>query len=170
MDTMDIPAPRLDRELVSTPQRVAEPIFSVITVTLLCGFFAAHQLSNTGFFTEQFGPAEMLCLYGPILLTFTAPFMRALTGRRNPGRPLEAVASVCAALAALWLLHVFPFDFTHFADVFPGQMQFMFAWVSDGIGKIILALQVVIGLISALALMVAFVLHSLRASFGRTHA
>jgi hypothetical protein len=42
--------------------------------------------------------------------------------------------------------------------------------VSDGIGKIILALQVVIGLISALALMVAFVLHSLRASFGRTHA
>jgi hypothetical protein len=167
---MDMPAPRLNRERVSIPQRVAEPLFSVITVALLCGFFAAHQLTNTGFFTEQFGPAEMLCLYGPILLTCAAPFMRALTGRRNPGRPLEAVASVCAALAALWLLHVFPFDFTHFADVFPAPMQFMFAWVSDGIGKLMLALQVMIGLIAAFATMVSFVLHSLPASPGRSPA
>jgi hypothetical protein len=36
---------------------------------LLCGFFAAHQLAHTGFFTAQFGLVEMLCVYGPILLT-----------------------------------------------------------------------------------------------------
>jgi hypothetical protein len=167
---MDMPAARSHREIVSLPQRVAEPVFSVITVTLLCGFFAAHQLTNTGFFTAQFGPADMLCVYGPILLTFAAPFMRALTGRRNPGRPLEAVANVCAALAALWLLHMFPFDFTRFADVFPAQLQFLFAWVSDGIGKIALVLQVVIGALSALAVMVSFALHSVPASSGRSPA
>ena len=116
-------AQRSDEEIVSVPQRVAEPIFSLIAMMLLCGFFAAHQLGHTGFFTEAFGPLEMFCVYGPILLTLAAPFARGLTGRRNPGRPLEAVTSLCTALAALWLLHVFPFDFTHFANVFPEQLQ-----------------------------------------------
>jgi hypothetical protein len=167
---MYMPAPRSHREIVSIPQRVAEPIFSVITVMLLGGFFAAHQLTDTGFFTAQFGPLETLCVYGPILLTLAAPFMRALTGRRNPGRPLQAITSLCTALAGLWLLHVFPFDFTHFADVFPEQLQFMFVWVSDGIGRIVLVLQVMIGMISALAVLAAFALHSLRARSGQLHA
>ncbi len=131
---------------------------------LLCGFFAAHQLGHTGFFADAFGPLEMLCVYGPILLTLAAPFVGDITGRRNPGRPLETATSLCIALAGLWLLHVFPFDFTHFADIFPQQLQFMFAWVSDGIGKIVLLLQVVVGLLSAFAVTIAYVLHALRAS------
>jgi hypothetical protein len=161
---------RSDKEIVSIPQRVAEPIFSLIAMMLLCGFFAAHQLTHTGFFTDAFGPLEMLCVYGPLLLTLAAPFMRALTGRRNPGRPLEFATSLCTALAGLWLLHVFPFDFAHFADVFPEQLQFMFMWVSDGIGKIVLLLQVGVGLISAFAVTVAYVLHALRASSHRAPA
>jgi hypothetical protein len=67
-------------------------------------------------------------------------------------------------------LHVFPFDFAHFADVFPEQLQFMFMWVSDGIGKIVLLLQVGVGLISAFAVTVAYVLHAQRANSHRAPA
>jgi hypothetical protein len=163
-----MPAQRANKDIVSLPQRVAEPIFSIIAMVILCGFFAAHQLAHTGFFTGRFGPLEMLCVYGPILLTLAAPFARALTGRRNAGRPLEAVTSLCAALAGLWLLHVFPFDFTHFAAVFPEPIQSMFAWVNDGIGMVVLWLQVVVGACAALGVMGAYVWSSLGASPSRS--
>jgi hypothetical protein len=167
---MDMPAPRSEKEIVSIPQRVVEPIFSIIALLILCGFFVAHQLAHTGFFTDRFGPIEALCVYGPIVLTLAAPFARAITGRRNPGRPLQVITSLLTVLAALVLLQVFPFDFTHFADVFPAQAHFMFAWVSDSIGRIVLLLQAVVGMISALAVMAAYMLHSLRVSSGRSQA
>jgi hypothetical protein len=100
-----------DREVLSLAERVAEPIFSLIATCLLLAFFAYHQLTATGFFTAQFGPFEMLCLYGPILLAPAAAFTRAMSGQRNPARPVEAFANLCMALAAIWLLRVFPFNF-----------------------------------------------------------
>jgi hypothetical protein len=48
-------------------------------------------------------------------------------------------------MAALWLLRVFPFDFTHLADVLSVNLRFSLAWVSDEIGRIVLLLQVSAG-------------------------
>jgi hypothetical protein len=57
------------------------------------------------------------------------------------------------ALATLWLLRVFPFDFTHLADALPTGLQFTVAWVNDDIGKIALLLQAVVGVLAALITM-----------------
>jgi hypothetical protein len=132
-----------DREVLSLAERVAEPIFSLIATCLLLAFFAYHQLTATGFFTAQFGPFEMLCLYGPILLAPAAAFTRAMSGQ-------------CMALAAIWLLRVFPFNFTHLSDALPAAIQFTLAWVTNDIGRLILMLQVVVGMLVALITLLRF--------------
>jgi hypothetical protein len=146
---MTMPTVTERRELLSLPQRVAEPFFSAIALGILGGFFAAHQLLQTGFFTDRFGPVEMLCLYGPLILSLAAPLAHMVSGRRNPARLVEVATHLCAALAGLWLMRVFPFDFTHLADVLPAEFQFMLAWMSDGIGQFLLLLQVAVGMLAA---------------------
>lgn len=163
---MNMPRGTPDRDAVSLASRVAEPIFSIIGMGLMLGFFAYHQVAQTGFFTEKFGPFEMLCVYGPIVLSPTAAIVRAVTGRRNVARPFEVVADICMAFAALWLLLVFPFDFTHFADALPAGLQFTLAWINDFFGRIALMLQVAIGSIAALAYLGTFLVVSLRTRTG----
>jgi hypothetical protein len=164
---MYTPAGITRRELLSAPQRVAEPLFSAMALVVLGGFFVTHQRLETGFFTERFGPVEMLCLYGPLALSLAAPLTRALYGQRNPARPVEVVTHLCAALAGLWLVQVFPFDFTHLADVFPAEFQFLLAWISDGIGKFLLLLQVAVGVLAALFTLVTYAMVAVTRNRGR---
>ena len=137
-----------DQEALNTAQRWLE-ILIIVALLLLFGFFAYHQVTNTGFFTAQFGSVEMVCLYGPIVLAIAAPIVRALTGRRNPARPLEAASSLLTAITAVWFLIVFPFNFAHFADALPGGFRFVLAWVTGDIAKILLVLQIILGPVSA---------------------
>jgi hypothetical protein len=164
---MYTPAGITRRELLSAPQGVAEPLFSAMALVVLGGFFVTHQRLETGFFTERFGPVEMLCLYGPLALSLAAPLTRALYGQRNPARPVEVVTHLCAALAGLWLVQVFPFDFTHLADVFPAEFQFLLAWISDGIGKFLLLLQVAVGVLAALFTLVTYAMVAVTRNRGR---
>jgi hypothetical protein len=140
---------KIDKEVLTTAQRWGEFI-SVVAMLLLCGFFAYHQVANTGFFTVKFGVVEMICLYGPILVSFVAPAVRAVSGRRNPARPFDVAMYVFLAIAALWFLMVFPFNFSHLADALPGALHFVLAWITNDIGKVCLILQVIIGPISAI--------------------
>ncbi len=117
---------------------------------VLFGFLAAHQFMHTGFFTFAFGPVEMFCLYGPILVSLAPPVIRALSGRQNLARPFDAATSLFLALGSLWLLIVFPFDFTHLADVLPGVIRFLLSWFADDLGRALLILQVIICPILAL--------------------
>ncbi len=118
---------------------------------VLFGFLAAHQFMDTGFFTDSFGPVEMFCLYGPILVSLAPPVIRALNGQQNPARPFDAATSLCLALGSLWLLIVFPFEFAHLADIRPGAVRFLLSWVTNDLGRALLILQVIIGPLSALA-------------------
>jgi hypothetical protein len=139
-----------EKELLTPAQRWLEAS-TVVAMLLLLAFLVYHQQANTGFFTARFGAAEMFCLYGPILLALIAPAIRAVTGRRNPARPFDAATSLSLALGSLWLLIVFPFDFSHLADALPGALRFVLAWVTNAIGRIPLILQVIIGPISAIS-------------------
>ena len=140
---------KTDKEVLTTAQRCGE-LISIIVMLLLFSFFVYHQGAQTGFFTAKFGALEMICLYGPILVSFAAPAVRAVSGRRNPARPFDVATYVFLALAALWLLMVFPFNFSHLADALPGALHFVLAWITNDIGKVCLILQVIIGPISAL--------------------
>jgi hypothetical protein len=140
---------KTDKEVLTTGQRWGE-LISVVAMLLLFGFFAYHQVAHTGFFTAKFGALEMFCLYGPILVSVAAPVVRAVSGRRNPARPFDVATYVFLAMAALWFLMVFPFNFSHLADALPGALHFVLAWITNEIGKVVLILQVIIGPISAI--------------------
>ena len=140
---------KTEKEILSPAQRWLE-VTLVIAMLLLLGFLAYHQWANTGFFTAGFGSLEMFCLYGPIIFGVSAPVVRALTGRRNPARPFDAATSLFLAAGSLWLVIAFPFNFSHLADALPGVIRFVLSWITDGIGKALLILQVILGPISAI--------------------
>lgn len=139
---------KTDKEVLTTAQRWGE-LISVVPMLLLFGFFAYHQIANTGFFTAKFGALEIFCLYGPILVSLAASGVRALNGHRNPARPFDVATYLFLAIAALWFLLVFPFNFSHLADALPGAFHFVISWITNDIGKVFLILQVIIGPISA---------------------
>jgi hypothetical protein len=138
-----------NREVLTVGQQVGE-LMSIPVLLLVYAFFVYHQVAHTGFFTARFGPFEMVCLYGPMLVSVAAPLVRAFSSRRNPGRPFEVATNVFLVLASLWLLQVFPFDFTHFADAFPAALRFLLAWMNNDIGRLVLMLQVLVGALTAL--------------------
>ncbi len=136
----------------------------VLVMLLLFAFFAYHQFTNTGFMTSTFGPVEMLALYGPILVSFAAPVVRALKGRRNPARPFDAATNLFLAIGSLWLAIVFPLSFSHLADPIPGAVRFVISWITDDIGRAVLILQVLIGAITAVLTTFQYVAVSRRES------
>ncbi len=140
-----------------TPARRWSGLYTVGLMILLLVFFVYHQTKQTGFFTSNFGLPEMVALYLPIGISMAAPLVRAIQGRNETALLVDAVSDVCLAIGSLWLWISFPFDFAHLADVFPAGLQFAFAWLNNGIGRIILLLQVIIGAISALSSIVNYV-------------
>lgn len=138
-----------DREFPGTLERIFDLVFSFIGVLFVFGFFLAHQLQHTGFLTAEFGGQEMFALYGPMVLSLLPPVLRAATGQRNLGQPMEAIANAALAFGSLWLFFVFPFDFSHLPDVLPVGMQFILSWMTDGLARIVLLLQVAIGSLTA---------------------
>jgi hypothetical protein len=137
-----------DKNALSPAARIGE-LVALVALLAMGTFFAIHQSAHTGFFRENFGPFEMLCLYGPIVVALVPLAIRAVTGRRSTGWLPEALANIALALGTLWLLIVFPLDFTHLMDLFPGVIRDLFGWVNDGIGRIPMVFQVVVMPITA---------------------
>jgi hypothetical protein len=142
--------PKKENELLTPNQRLAG-LFSAFLMLVLLGFFLYHQVMNTGFFTDEFKWPEMLALYVPILISMTPPIQRFIKGRRDSAIGLEAATDFSLAIGSLILFIVFPFDFSHLVDPLPANMQFLFGWINDTVGKVILILQVIIGTLSGIA-------------------
>jgi hypothetical protein len=130
------------REILNTSQRWGE-LIGVAAILLVLAFFAYHQFANTGFFTASFGTFEMALLYGSILSSALAPLMRALTGRRNPARPVEAAGNLLFEAAQIWFLILFPFNFTHLPAALPTQLRFLLSWINNDIGRVLLVLGII---------------------------
>jgi hypothetical protein len=140
-----------DSENLTLGQRGVEVITGLAVIFLL-GFLVYHDVAATGFYTAEFGFLERVALYGPLILSPAAPWTRAITGRRNPARLAEALTSLCLALGSLWLLIIFPLDYTHLSDALPGPLRPLLDWVTDDLARFILILQVIIGPITAIIL------------------
>src|SRR3990172_805460 len=153
-----------DREILNGVERALYLFFSILGMLFILGFFLAHQLLNTGFLTADFGPTEMLALYAPMVLSIIPALIRASLGTRNPARPMEFISNTALAAGSLWLFFVFPFDFSHFADFLPGGVQFLFGWLTDGIARIVLLLQMAIGTLTAISALWKFLAHEPRSS------
>lgn len=98
-------------------------IIGIVGVLLVVLFFAVHQMQSTGFFTSSFSTAEMLLLYLSLVAGMITTAMRALFGRKNLARLFDVFGACFFTVTLTWLYIVFPFSFTHFADVLPDFPQ-----------------------------------------------
>jgi len=126
---------------------IGASIFLLVVNGLLGLYFIVHQTESTGFFTPKFNTLEMVLLYG-ILIYWITTSVLILIGQKHPSRNLDTYGGLLfASFAILWLLLVFPFDFTHFADVWqPEFLKFLVQWISNEIAVVLLVLLLIIHL------------------------
>ena len=144
-----------DPQVLSAARRWSG-LYTVVLMSLLLIFFLYHQWKRTGFFTDKFGPAEMAALYLPIAISVAPPILRAIHGRLDPARLVEAASDLALAMGSIYLWNTFPFNFAHLGDIFPPAMHFAFAWLDNNVGRVILILQVVIGVLSGIATLMSY--------------
>lgn len=156
---------RAEREHLNAGQRFGEMV-SIVILALIIGYFWRLWTIDAGFFTSAFGPPEQFWFFAPMILSLAAPTVRIVVGRRNPARPFEIVTDVFMVIGAIWLLWVFPFDFSHLGDALPGNLPALLNWAPNWLGKVGLALQLVGGAIAAIVTTVQFLKVTLRLGAG----
>ena len=122
----------------------------VVFCALMVSFFVAHQMRPTGFFTEEFGALEKIMFYGSLAFWITTASLEGILGQRLLSRLFDTLGGlIFAAIATVWILAVFPFEFAHVADVLPDSLRFSVKWISNDIARAILVLAIIVYLIAA---------------------
>jgi hypothetical protein len=135
------------KDRMKASERVGEFVGVIISLLVLLYFYQS-QVQATGFFTSAFGRTEQLAFYGPMVLGIVVSLIRGTYGRKNPIRPLQSFQGAVIAVTAFWLLHVFPFEFTHLTALLPSFIQALFGWVSNLVGQVLFFLAGIGGLVS----------------------
>jgi len=60
------------------------------------------------------------------------------------------------AFSFVWLLVVFPFDFSHFADVLPESLRFLLQWITNDIGWALLLIGAILMAVAAVYSPIAY--------------
>lgn len=115
------------------------PVAGILIVLL---FLIIHQTASTGLFTAQFGTTEAFLFYAPIITFLLSLMAKIVIGRKNAVRPFDAFTLAFLAVATIWLYIVFPFDFSHLADVLPTSLRFILRWISNDIARTVMILQI----------------------------
>jgi hypothetical protein len=128
---------------------IGAAIFILVVISFFGLIFITHQTDSTGFFTSTFSTFEMVMLYG-ILIYWITTSVLILIGQKNPSRNLDSYGGLFfATFATVWLIVVFPFEFSFFADVLPVFLRFLVKWISNGIALVLLILLSICQLIAA---------------------
>ena len=108
-------------------------------------YLAAHQIWSTGFFTAKFGTIEMFTLYGSWIAWIITSGLEGILGQRLLSRLFDAFGGIIfITVATAWLLVVFPFDFTYFANVLPHFLRFLVQWISNDIARLLMVLYTIV--------------------------
>ncbi|MEJ2241329.1 MAG: hypothetical protein P8Y18_04215 [Candidatus Bathyarchaeota archaeon] len=125
-------------------ERLAGIVFFFTGSVLMIIYLAAHQIMSTGFFTAKFGTIEMVMLYGSWIAWSITSGLEGLLGQRLLSRLFDTFGGIIfIAVATAWLVIVFPFDFTYFANVLPEFLRFLVQWVSNDIARVIMVLYTI---------------------------
>jgi hypothetical protein len=116
---------------------VSELIATTIVATLVAGFYTAHLVWSTGFFTSGFTPLLAGFFYASIAWTIIDVAFKAITPRKDIVALVKQLGAVLFAGVTAWLYVAFPLNFTHLADVVPGPFQFLLSWITNDIGRIL---------------------------------
>jgi hypothetical protein len=124
-------------------------IAGAVVFTLIMLYLIAHQLLSTGFFSAKFGPLEMLLLYGSLFEWIVIAVLEAL-GRKDLSRDIDAFGGIIfVTIGGAWLLVVFPFEFSYFAEVLPDSLRFLVQWISNDIARVLIVLWTILNLVAA---------------------
>jgi hypothetical protein len=130
------------KDILSFSARAGDAIGALVLLLFLL-FWVVHQTSSTGFFTSKFGPAETFLFYVPAVLGVVRTVAKVVVGRKNMLRPFETLERGLGAVGAVWLFVVFPFDFSHLADVLPNFLRFLLLWISNDVAKVLLTIGII---------------------------
>jgi len=138
-------------------ERIAGIGFFFSGSILVVLYLAAHQIWSTGFFTAKFGTIEMMMLYGSWISLSISSGLEGLLGKRLLSRLFDSFGGIIyIAVATAWLLVVFPFDFTYFANVLPDFLRFLVQWISNDIARIVMVLYTIAMAIAAIYSPIAY--------------
>lgn len=128
---------------------IVASIFLIVVNGLFGLYLIVHQTVSTGFFTPKFSTFEMIMLYG-ILIYWITTSVLILIGQKHPSRDLDSYGGLFfATFAIVWLIVIFPFEFTYFADALPDFLRFLVQWISNEIALVLLILLFIVHLILA---------------------
>jgi hypothetical protein len=131
-------------------ERIAGIGFFFAGSILIVLYLAAHQIWSTGFFTAKFSTIEMIMLYGSWIAWIITSGLEGVLGQRLLSRLFDTFGGIIfIAVATAWLLVVFPFDFTYFANVLPDFLRFLVQWISNDIAHVVMLLYTIVMLIAA---------------------
>jgi len=130
------------KDSLSFSERAGQGVLVFASLLVLL-FWVVHQTSSTGFFTSKFGPAEAFLFYVLALIGVVTATAKVVVGRKNMLRPFETFGHGLSAVGSVWLFVVFPFDFSHLADVLPDFLRFLLLWISNDVAKILMAIAII---------------------------
>ena len=129
----------------------------VVVSVLMVLYFVAHQTGSTDFFTTKFGAIEIIMFYGSLIFWIVTAGLEGVLGQRLLSRLFDTFGGIIfAAVATTWLLVVFPFEFTYFADVLPDFLRFLVQWISNDIARVVMVLGIILYLGAAVYAPIAY--------------
>jgi hypothetical protein len=138
-------------------ERIASIGFFFAGSALMILYLVSHQIWLTGFFTTKFGPVEMIMLYGSWISLSISSGLEGILNQRLLSRLFDTFGGIIyIAVATAWLIIVFPFNFTYFANVLPDSLRFLVQWISNDIARILMVLYAVIMGIAAIYSPIAY--------------
>ena len=138
-------------------ERIASIGFFFAGSVLIILYLVSHQIWSTGFFTTKFGPIEMIMLYGSWISLSISSGLEGILGKRLLSRLFDTFGGIIyIAVATVWLIIVFPFNFTYFANVLPDFLRFLVQWISNDVARILMALYAIVMGIAAIYSPIAY--------------
>jgi hypothetical protein len=128
--------------------KLAEVAATSFFTVLVFGFYMAHYAWSTGFFTSAFTPVLAVLFFASVLYVMVNTSAKAITPRKDTLALIELVGAVLFVVVAAWIFEVFPLNFTHVADVIPTPFQFLLSWLTNDIGRILVALVLLAAVIA----------------------
>ncbi len=116
-------------------------VIAIAAIAILTAYFINIYVSKGGFFTDKFGGVEAFFFFGAAIAGLFPPALRLVLRRRNAVRPLEAVNSTFSIASMVYLLSVFPFDFTRLV---PPSLQSAFIWLTDDVARMLMTVGVLL--------------------------
>ena len=84
-------------------------------------------------------------LYGVWAFWIVSAGLEGILGRRLLSRLFDSFGGlIFPGIGMVWLLVVFPFEFTYFADVSPDSLRSLTEWISDDIGRVLMILGIIV--------------------------